>query len=107
MTLPTKDKQRKQMPIATGCVDYFARALAYIAYVSYVASQQHNPGKPMMWDRTKSKDHANTAMRHFVERGKFDTDGLRHTGKYAWRALALLQQELEDAEKPRKRNRRK
>lgn len=34
-------------------------------------------------------------MRHFVERGKLDSDGLRHSAKMAWRALALLQKELE------------
>lgn len=109
MTLPTDDKLRKQIPIATGVVDYFPRALAYIAHVSFVASQQHNPGKPMCWDRTKSKDHANTSMRHFVERGKRDKDGLRHSGKFAWRALALLETELEQAEQAaaKKRKRRK
>jgi len=30
-----------------------------------------------------------------VERGTIDTDGLRHSAKLAWRALANLQIELE------------
>jgi hypothetical protein len=30
-----------------------------------------------------------------MERGKIDTDGQRHSAKLAWRALALLQLELE------------
>jgi hypothetical protein len=101
--LPTDNAARKSIPLATGCFDYFPRALAYIAHVSFVASQQHNPGKPMLWDRTKSKDHANTAARHFLERGNLDTDGLRHSGKYAWRALALLEEELEQSDKRSKR----
>jgi len=31
-----------------------------------------------------------------IDRGKFDTDGQRHSAKLAWRALALLQLELEE-----------
>jgi hypothetical protein len=34
-------------------------------------------------------------VRHLIERGTRDTDGQRHTAKVAWRALALLQEELE------------
>jgi hypothetical protein len=36
-------------------------------------------------------------MRHFLERGTVDDDGIRHSTKVAWRALALLQKELEEA----------
>jgi len=32
-----------------------------------------------------------------MERGTYDTDGIRHSAKLAWRALALLQKELEEA----------
>jgi hypothetical protein len=35
-------------------------------------------------------------MRHYLQRGTFDTDGIRHTVKMAWRALAILQKELEE-----------
>lgn len=98
MILPEDDTRRKEMPVVTGFIDYFPRAVAYVAYVSYVASQQHNPGEPMKWDQTKSKDHANTLGRHLIERGKIDTDGLRHSGKLAWRAMALLETELAAAE---------
>lgn len=41
-------------------------------------------------------------MRHFVERGTLDTDGIRHSAKLAWRAMALLQKEIE-GEQPDKR----
>jgi hypothetical protein len=30
-----------------------------------------------------------------MRRGTMDSDGLRHTAKMAWRALALLQKEIE------------
>ena len=38
-------------------------------------------------------------LRHFLQRGSLDGDGLRHSAKMAWRALALLQKEIE-ADKP-------
>jgi hypothetical protein len=34
-------------------------------------------------------------MRHFMERGKRDTDGVRHRTKVLWRAAAALQKEIE------------
>lgn len=96
--LPTDAKARKGVPIATGFVDYFPKAIAAIAEVSRVGNEQHNPGQPLKWDRSKSSDEADALMRHFLERGAVDTDGLRHSAKMAWRALALLEKELEVAE---------
>lgn len=95
--LPTDAAGRKAVPLATGCLDYFPLALAEVAYVSRVGNEQHNPGKPLHWDRSKSTDEADALLRHFAERGTVDTDGLRHSAKVAWRALALLQKELEAA----------
>lgn len=94
-TLPESATERKQYPVATGCLDYFPDAIAAIANLSYVGNEQHNPGKPLHWDRSKSGDEADTAMRHFLARGTRDKDGVRHTTKFAWRALALLQKEIE------------
>lgn len=95
----TTDKQtRKEMPIARGVVDYFPRAIAAIANVSFVGNQQHNPGQEMHWARGKSMDHADCIVRHLIERGTVDDDGLRHSAKLAWRALALLELELEAAD---------
>jgi hypothetical protein len=88
---------RKQRPIVRGVLDYFPLAIAEVAHVSYVGNEQHNPGEPMRWAREKSTDHADCIVRHLIDRGKMDTDGLRHTAKVAWRALALLQEELEKA----------
>lgn len=95
--LPDDAKARKAVPIVTGCFDYFPDALAAVAALSYAATQQHHPGQPMHWDRSKSMDHADCAGRHLMQRGTVDTDGIRHTTKLAWRALALLQLEIEAA----------
>jgi hypothetical protein len=34
-------------------------------------------------------------MRHLIESGTVDADGHRHSAKLAWRALAILQLEIE------------
>ena len=86
---------RKSYPIGTGCLDYFPDARAEVSHVSFVGNQQHNPGEPLHWDRSKSTDEADALIRHFLERGKRDSDGLKHSAKVAWRALALLQKEIE------------
>lgn len=98
--LPTVDAERKKIPLATGVLDYFPAALIEIAKVSYQGNEQHNPGQPVHWARGKSADHASTMQRHFMERGTIDSDGMRHSAKMAWRALALLQEELEAAGAP-------
>lgn len=100
MALPTEAAARKNVPLYSGVLKYFPDALAYVAKVSWQGNQQHNPGKPLHWSRGKSGDHEDCAARHLVETGTIDTDGLRHSGKLAWRALAILQLELEAAEKP-------
>ena len=96
--LPTDSAERKTFPVASGVCNYFPDALAVIANVSYQGSKQHHPDEPLHWDRNKSNDHADTLMRHFLERGTRDKDGIRHSAKMAWRALAILQLELEAEE---------
>lgn len=94
--LPTDSEGRKRIPLATGVLDYFPAALAAVAEVSRAGNEKHNPGEPLHWSRGKSMDHADTILRHLADRGTIDPeDGLRHSAKLAWRALALLQQELE------------
>jgi hypothetical protein len=95
MRLPTNAEDRKTVPLATGLLDYFPDALVEVARVSYWGSKQHHPNEKVHWDREKSVDHADCLMRHFIERGTNDSDGMRHTAKIAWRALAMLQLELE------------
>jgi hypothetical protein len=95
VSLPKDAQDRKNMPIARGVLDYFPDAVAAVANVSFVANEQHNPGEPMHWAKEKSTDEADCIVRHLLERGTIDTDGLRHSAKVAWRALALLQRELD------------
>lgn len=94
-SLSTDYKERKNTPMVAGLLDYFPDALAAVAHVSKVANEQHNPGQPMHWARGKSNDHADCLVRHLVDRGTIDTDNLAHSAKVAWRALALLQEEIE------------
>ncbi len=96
--LPTDSKERKNLPVTTGVLDYFPRAIAYVAKVSKAGNDKHNPGQPLHWCRHKSTDQADCIGRHLLERGTFDEDGMRHSGMLAWRALALLETELELAE---------
>ena len=93
--LPDDPKARKEYPLGTGCLDYFSDALIEVSHISYVGNQQHNPGQDTHWARGKSMDQADCLLRHFLDRGTLDNDGLRHTAKLAWRALAMLQLELE------------
>jgi hypothetical protein len=93
--LPTDAQERKDTPIVTGVLDYFPLALAEVARVSRAGNDQHNPGQPLHWAKEKSTDHADCIVRHLLERGSLDSDGQRHSAKVAWRALALLQIELE------------
>lgn len=95
--LPDDPKARKRVPLATGLIDYFPDALAAVAQLSLVANEQHNPGEPLHWAREKSADHDDCLLRHFVDRGTLDSDGIRHSAKVAWRALAMLQLEIERA----------
>jgi len=98
MSVPrTTVEQRKAMPLASGVLDYFPDALLVVAEVSRIGNEQHHPGEPLHWDKSKSQDEADALLRHLLDRGTIDTDGLRHSGKVAWRALAMLQREL-DAE---------
>jgi len=94
-TLPTDAAERKNVPLVSGVLDYFPAALAEVARISKAGNDQHNPGQPLHWARGKSMDHADCIGRHLADRGQWDVDGQRHSGKLAWRALALLQQELE------------
>ena len=85
---------RKMYPICSGMIDYFPDACAAVAEVSYKGNMKHNPGEPMHHARGKSMDHADCIARHLQERGGFDGD-IRHSAALAWRAMALLQEELE------------
>lgn len=86
--LPSDAAARKRIPVYSGVVNYFPRALARIAQVSWEGNEQHHPGTPLHWDRSKSTDELDALMRHMLE---------KEWDKVAWRALAHLEKELEKA----------
>tara|TARA_R100001086_G_scaffold216914_1_gene133173 strand:+ start:1239 stop:1538 length:300 start_codon:yes stop_codon:yes gene_type:complete len=92
-----KNKQkRKQLPVYSGVLKYFPDAIVELSKVSRAGNEQHHPDKPLHWDRSKSTDELDALTRHLLEAGKIDTDGIRHSAKVAWRALAHLQKEIEN-----------
>ena len=89
-------KERKKRPVFTGVLRYFPDAIMEVARVSLAGNKQHHPDKPLHWDRNKSTDELDALTRHLIDAGKIDSDGIRHSAKVAWRALANLQKELEN-----------
>lgn len=94
-TMPEDAAKRKEFPVASGFMDYFPDAIVAVSNISHRGNLQHNPGQPLHWARGKSADEADTMLRHFLQRGTYDTDGVRHSAKMVWRALAFLQKEIE------------
>lgn len=97
----TKDQLglNKRKPVYTGVLKYFPDAILEISKCSYIGNKQHNPNLPLHWDRNKSGDELDALSRHLLRAGTLDTDGIKHSAKVAWRALANLQKELENDEK--------
>ena len=93
--LPTAAAARKAVPVFSGFINYFPDAVCAVAELSRIGNDQHNPGKPLFWDRSKSGDELDALSRHLIEAGTIDTDGIRHSAKVAWRAMANLQKEIE------------
>jgi hypothetical protein len=87
---------RKQTPVYSGVLNYFPDAIREVARCSYAGNEQHNPNTPLHWDRSKSGDELDALTRHLLEAGTIDSDGIRHSAKVAWRALANLQKEIEN-----------
>jgi len=96
----TKAQQRKECPVYSGCLMYFPDAIKAVAELSFIANEQHNPGTKMHWDRSKSGDELDAMLRHAMEAGTLDDDGIRHSAKVAWRGLANLQKEIENEKRP-------
>jgi len=94
----TEAKSRKDTPVFSGVLKYFPDAIVAVAKCSFAGQQQHNPSKPLAWDRSKSGDEYDALMRHLVDSSKeeYDSDGILHLAKVAWRALAGLQKHLEN-----------
>ena len=86
---------RKATPVFSGVLNYFPDALQDVAKCSQAGNDQHHPDTPLHWDRAKSTDELDALTRHLLDAGTLDTDGIRHSTKVAWRALANLQKEIE------------
>ena len=91
-------QKRKDTPVYSGFMKYFPLAMQEVARCSKAGNDQHNPGMPLHWDRSKSGDELDALSRHLLDAGTIDTDGIRHSAKVAWRAMANLEKELETAE---------
>lgn len=97
VTLDVSASERKGYPLYSGLIAYFPNALAEVAKVSQVGAIQHGQDpKDIFRDLSKVsvKGDLDAMMRHLLDAGYTDTDGLRHTAKLAWRALSALEEEL-------------
>ena len=92
-------QERKERPIYSGVLKYFPDAIAYLALISKIGNDKHNPGMPLHWSRDKSSDHLDCIARHLIDAGRLDPDGIRHSGYLFWRAGANLQIEIESENK--------
>ena len=92
------NEERKDTPIFSGVLRYFPDALKEVAKCSFIGQQQHNPNKPLAWDRSKSSNEYDSLTRHLIDSSNedYDIDGTLHKAKIAWRALAGLQKHLEN-----------
>jgi len=80
MSKKNKHQERKEIPVFSGVLKYFPKAIRYVSKVSYVGNEQHNPGTPLHWDREKSKDELDACVRHLIDHTEepVDDDGLLH-----------------------------
>jgi len=103
LTLPTDSAERKEYPLARGCLFYFPAALAGVARHSKIGNDKHNPGEEMHHARGKSADHEDCIVRHLIDladlEAALDTQNpaevqtfLAEADALSWRALALSQE---------------
>lgn len=95
MTLPDDAQARKAIPLFAGFFQYFPSAIVAVAALSAKGNVQHGNGDDLYWDRSKSSDEGDALLRHQLQVGTVDTDGVLHSVKVAWRAMAQAQKELE------------
>jgi hypothetical protein len=89
--LPTDADARKKIPVHTGFIAYFPRAIAAVAQVSLTGGIQHGQTpETLHWDRAKSGDELDALMRHVID---------EDWPQVAWRALAHLEKHLESKER--------
>lgn len=88
-------KERKEAPVWSGFINYFPDAIIAVAQLSRIGNEQHNPGKQLHWDRSKSGDELDALARHLIDAEHVDADDVLHATKVAWRAMANLQKLIE------------
>ena len=105
-TLPADSAERKEYPLARGCLYYFPAALAGVARHSKIGNDKHNPGEEMHHARGKSGDHEDCIIRHLIDLGDIRAEMerspeierrlvdllLAEADALSWRALALSQE---------------
>jgi Domain of unknown function (DUF5664) len=93
--METNSKARKQTPVWSGVLQYFPKAIAAVARVSFKGNEKHNPGQKLHWSRGKSDDHEDCIARHMMNPYEKDEDGELHIVHVAWRAMAAAELALE------------
>lgn len=104
MSLPTDDAERKNVPIYDGFIVYFPAAIVEIAKHSFESNEQHNPGTPVHWDRSKSTNQLGSLARHLVDTARPNQSldaQIKEARAIAWRALAHLQVLCEKRDSPK------
>lgn len=91
LVMPVDSEERKLTPMFSGLLKYFPDACILVARCSQAGNDQHHPGEPLHWDKSKSFDHTDAMIRHALE-GEWE--------KVAWRALAQCQTEIESGWRP-------
>ena len=87
--LPIDAAERKAAPVFSGVLMYFPKTMVALARLSLAGNIQHyGPGTPLHWNREVSADHQDCMVRHAMQSGTEDADGILHDVKAAWRALA-------------------
>ena len=85
--LPQDAAARKAIPVYSGFMCYFPKAIAEVAHHSLIGGLQHGQTpETLHWDRSKSGDELDALMRHIVEEDWVAV---------AWRAMANLEKQIE------------
>jgi len=93
--LPTDSEARKQVPIYSGFMAYFPRAIAAVAHQSWLGNEKHNPGQHLHWAKDKSSDHLDCVARHMIDQLDPNLNEIEEKTATAWRAMADLETALE------------
>tara|TARA_Y100000994_G_scaffold249120_1_gene259189 strand:+ start:10979 stop:11356 length:378 start_codon:yes stop_codon:yes gene_type:complete len=85
--LPSDSQERKAIPVYTGFIKYFPRAIAAVTKVSLQGGLQHGQTEDTLhWNRALSGDELDAMMRHVLD---------QDWAQVAWRAMANLEKQLE------------